>query len=85
MAHPPSESANGRTNPASSRNLKPPALAGGVFTCHERTKRRRCCQFAALHRSGRLIHFDGAGESELMKRRSVRSETGGLLPRTQTA
>jgi hypothetical protein len=32
MAHPPSESANGRTNPASSRNLKPPALAGGVFT-----------------------------------------------------
>jgi hypothetical protein len=35
MAHPPSESANGRTNPASSRNLKPPALAGGVFTSHE--------------------------------------------------
>jgi hypothetical protein len=34
MAHPPSESANGRTNPASSRNLKPPALAGGVFTKH---------------------------------------------------
>jgi hypothetical protein len=32
MAHPPSESANERTNPASSRNLKPPALAGGVFT-----------------------------------------------------
>jgi hypothetical protein len=45
-AGPPSESADGRTDPALSRNLKPPALAGGGFTLRsvlrrsQRTKKR---------------------------------------------